>query len=133
MRHRYKRTKTLETWAQKSSNVIRNLLTSLIVSWQVKVTTKRAKVLKAEADSFFSKLLSKFDKYEDEKVARREIIRVVKSVIYTEEAWKKIVDEILPKYKKNYIENKVKTWFVTDNKLWFRAGDGAEEILLSLV
>jgi ribosomal protein L17 len=133
MRHRYKRTKRLETWAQKSSNVIRNLLTSLVMSWQIRVTTKRAKVLKAEADSFFSKLLNKFDRYEDEKEAKREIIRVVKSVIYTEEAWKKVVNEILPKYRKNYVENKVKTWFVMDNKLWFRAGDWAEEILLRLV
>jgi hypothetical protein len=47
-------------------------------------TSKRAKVLKSEADSFFSRLIRMMNKYE-EKDAKRECIRYVKSVLFGKE------------------------------------------------
>ncbi len=129
MRHRKKRTKSIRWGIQKSDNKLRNLLTSLIENGQIKTTKKKAKVLKANWDKFFAKLISKFDKYEDEKEVKREIIRQVKSVVYTKKAWKKVVEELIPRYKK---EEK-KSWFIADYKLGFRKGDWAEEILVKLL
>jgi hypothetical protein len=41
--------------------------------------------LKSEIDKLFSSLLNQFNKYQDEKDVKREVIRIVKSIIYTEE------------------------------------------------
>lgn len=59
-------------------------LTSLVKNGKITTTPKRAKVLKAYADSFFSSLLSLYEKG-DEAYAQREAIRIVKATIYGEE------------------------------------------------
>lgn len=128
MRHRYKSTLKLNTWCQTRNNVVKNLLTSLIKSWQIITTTQKARVLKAEVDKFFSRLLRMFEMYKDEKDVRREAIRYVKSVIFTENEWKKIIDSLLPKYKQEWR----KSWFVSDYKMWTRLWDWAEKILVKL-
>ncbi len=129
MRHRKKRTKSIRSGIQKSNNQLRNLLTSLIQHGQIKTTKRKAKVLKSKWDKFFAKLIRQFDKYEDEPEVRREIIREVKRVVYTKEAGQKVVEELVPKYKK---EGRT-SGFISDYKLGFRKGDGAEEILVKLV
>ncbi len=95
----------------------------------MKTTSKRAKVIKSEADRFFGRLLGLFDKYQDEKDVRREAIRIVKATIFTDAEGKKVVDELLPKYK---AEGK-KSGFVADYKLGYRVGDGAEKVLVRLI
>ncbi len=112
MRHRQKRTLELSTGVQKKNLVLRTMLTNLVTHGKMTTTPKRAKVLKAEADSFFSKLLRTYKKFDDEKVSKREVIRIVKSVILTEEAGKKVVTELLPRYLD---ENKGS--FVADYKM----------------
>lgn len=82
MRHRHKRLLQLHTGAKKKTVFIRSLLTSLVKYDAVTTTSKRAKVLKSEADSFFSKLVAQFAKYENEKDAQRECIRIVKAEIF---------------------------------------------------
>lgn len=129
MRHRYNKLKSLSTWMVKKENVVRNLLTSLITSGHIVTTTKRAQVLKSEIDRLFSQLLSIVARFEDKADARRESIRVVKSVLYTELSGKKVIDELLPKY----IEEGRKSWFVQDYKLWFRPWDAAEKIMVKLI
>jgi len=98
---------------------IRSLLTSLVKYGAVTTTAKRAKVLKAEADSFFAKLVSQFAQYEDEKDAQRECIRIVKSEIFGEDEGKKIISDLLPKYRE---ANRTSS-FVEDYKVGFRSGD----------
>lgn len=98
MRHRQKRTLELSTGVQKKNLVIRTMLTNLVTHGKMTTTPKRAKVLKAEADSFFSRLLRTYRRFDDENISKREVIRVVKSTILTEEAGKKIVTDILPRY-----------------------------------
>ena len=112
MRHKKNRLLELSTGIQKKQNVIRNLLTSLVLHGEVKTTIKRAKVLKANADSFFARLVSLQDKY-DEAGAKREADRMVKSILYTEKAGKKAVTELLPKY----ISEGKRTGFVMDAKM----------------
>ncbi len=128
MRHKYNKLLELNTGAKKKSVFIRGLLTSLVQSGKVTTTPKRAKVLKAEADSFFFRLVNYFDKY-DEKAAKREAVRYVKSVIYGNEDWKKVIEQLLPKY----LEEKRKTSFVSDYKVGFRKGDSVEKIMIELL
>jgi ribosomal protein L17 len=93
------------------------MLTNLVKNGRVVTTPKRAKVLKAEADAFFSKLLNYSTRY-DESSAKRECIRYVKAVIFGKEEGKKVIEKMLPKYQ----ESKQKS-FVKDYKLGFRKGD----------
>lgn len=129
MRHRQKKLLNISTGAKKKTVFIRSLLTSLVKYGAVTTTPKRAKVLKSEADSFFSKLVSQFDKYDNEKDAHRECIRIVKSQIFGEEEGKKIMSDLLPKYK----ESKKTSGFVEDYKVWFRSGDAALKVLVKLI
>jgi ribosomal protein L17 len=59
------------------------MLTNLVKNGKVTTTSKRAAVLKAEADELISRLVTNTEKYE-EKDAKRENIRLIKSVIYSE-------------------------------------------------
>lgn len=128
MRHRQKTLLNLSTGAKKKTVFVRALLTSLVKYGAVTTTPKRAKVLKSEADSFFAKLVAQFAKYENEKDAHRECIRIVKSEIFGEEEGKKIISDLLPKYRE---ANKT-TNFVEDYKVGFKAGDGSLKVLIKL-
>lgn len=128
MRHNKKRLNKIDTGIQKKDNLVRNMITSLVKNWEMVTTYKKWQFLKREIDKFFSRLVDMFEKYEDEKDVRRETIRKIKDVVYTEKEGKKIIDELLPKYKE---ENKT-TGFVTYYKLGFRKWDGAEKVLLRL-
>lgn len=129
MRHKLKRVRQLNTWIHKTTNVVRSLLTSFVESGSVKTTPKRAKVLVAEFDKLVNKLLRQFSKYDNDKDVKREVIRIVKSVIYTDEAGKKLADEIVVKFK----EEGRSTWFTRSYKLGTRKWDNVEEILVKLV
>lgn len=127
MRHQDNKLLQLNTGNKKRSVFIRTLLTNLVRAGAVTTTPKRAKVLKAEADSFFSRLVRIDSKYE-EKDARRECINIVKSTIYGEDEGKKVIEVLLPKYR----EMKWKS-FVANYKIWFRKWDGSEKILIKLI
>ena len=118
----------LDTGAKKRDVYIRQLLTNLVKNGKTTTTPKRAKVLKSEIDSFFAKLV-KITKTHDEKDARRECIRYIKSIIYGEAEGKKVLNVLLPKY----IESWSTSSFVADYKLGFRVGDGVQKILLKLL
>lgn len=128
MRHQFKKTRKINVWAQKSEIVIRNMLTSLVTHWQIVTTVSKARVIKAQADKFFSRLVWLFAKYEQLSDVRREAIRILKSTLYTQEAWKKVIEEILPKYK----DANQTSGYISDYKLWVRSWDWAEKVLLKL-
>jgi len=118
----------LHTWAKTRHVFVRQLLTNLVKNGKITTTPKRAKVLKAEADAFFAHLID-LTKRLDEKDAKRECIRYVKSAIYGEDEGKKVIQTLLPKYK----ESGATSSFVADYKLGFRVGDGVQKILLKLL
>ena len=103
-------------------------MTNLVRTGAITTTKKRAKVLKSEANVFFSRLVRLYKTLE-EKDARRESIRYVKSIIYGEAEGKKVLATILPKY----LEAGAKSSYVADYKLGFRSGDAAEKILIKLI
>ena len=127
MRHQQNKLLELNTGAKSKWVFIRMQLSSLIRAWKITTTPKRAKVLKAFTDEFFSRLLS-FDAKYDEKAAKREAIKYVKSVVYGEEEWKTVIETLLPKYR----EEKRASGFTTSYKLGFRVGDAAAKIMLKL-
>ena len=129
MRHQKNKLLELSTGAKERRIFIRQLLTSLVRTGKVVTTPKRAKILKSEADSFFSKLLDIATRYPDEKDGKRECIRYVQSIIYGEEDGKKVINTWLPKYK----EAGTKSSFVADYKMGHRVGDGSEKIMLKLI
>lgn len=113
---------------QKRSNVLRNLLTSLVEHGQVKTTLQKSRALKAEADQFFGSLVQCYDNYPTEADAKREIIRKIKPVLYTESAGKKLANDLVPAWN----DAKQTFWFVRTLKLGARPWDNAEKILVSL-
>ena len=128
MRHQFKRTYEINTGDKKQSIFVKQLLSSLVRSGHVTTTPKRAMVLKATADKFFSRLVSKYKSYENPADGRRECIRVVKATILGEAEGKKVVDVLLPHYLAT-----PKQSYIADYKLGPRKGDGAEEIRVQLL
>ena len=127
MRHKHNRLLEVNTGAKSKSVFMRMQLSSLLRAGKLTTTPKRAKVLKAYTDEFFSTLLNISAKYE-EKDATREAIRFVKSVVYGEAEGKKVIETLLPKYK----EEKRKSGFTTEYKLGYRVGDASQKIMLKL-
>ena len=112
MRHQQNKLLQVNTGAKSKWVFMRMQLSSLIRAGKITTTPKRAKVLKAFTDEFFSRLLS-FDAKYDEKAAKRESIKYVKSVVYGEEEGKKVIENLLPKYR----EEKRTSGFTTSYKL----------------
>lgn len=128
MRHKHKRVLELNTWVIKTTIVMRNMLTNLVEHGKMETTIKRSKSLKAFADHFFARLV-RMQKNKDAKDAKREAIRYVSSVLFTESAGKKVVDELLPRF----VDEGISTWFVSNYKMWFRSWDAAEKVLVKII
>ncbi len=128
MRHKYNKLLELDTWAKKKDVFVRQLLTNLIKNGKTTTTPKRAKVLKSEVDAFFANLV-RISKKLEEKDAKRECIRYVKSRIFGEAEGKKVINVLLPKF----LEAGMTTSFVADYKLGHRVGDGVQKIMLKLL
>jgi ribosomal protein L17 len=129
MRHQKNRLNEIHTGPKKKSIFIRQLLTNLVRNGKVTTTPKRAKVLKAEADSFFSKLLEIAARYPEPKDVKRESIRYVSSRIFGEEDGKKVINTILPKI----IEEGRTTGFVTAHKVGHRVGDASLKTMITII
>jgi len=128
MRHRINKLKELNTWAKKKEVFLRNMLTSFVKIGRITTTPKKAKVLKAETDAFFSKLVNTYTRYTDEKESTRECIRLVKATIFGETEWKKVITELLPKYLADR-----RSSYVASYKMGFRKWDASEEVMLKLL
>jgi ribosomal protein L17 len=97
MRHQNNKLLELRTGEKTKSVFIRQLLTNLIKNGKIVTTAKRAKVLKAEANFFFARLV-RLSKTLEAKDAKRECDRFVKSIIYGEAEGKMAVSVYLPRY-----------------------------------
>lgn len=128
MRHQNNKLIQLNTGVKERRIFIRQLLTSLVRNGKVVTTPKRAKVLKSEADAFFSKLLGMQEK--------RDCIRYVKSLIYGEDDGKKVINVLLPKYKEAAAvagQAGKTSSFVADYKVGFRTGDASPKVMVKLI
>ncbi len=127
MQHRKNALLEINTGVKSKWVYIRQMLTNLVRNGKVATTSKRAAVLKAEADALISRLITNTKNY-SEADAKRENIRLIKSVIYSEAEGKKLLNDLLPKF----VESGKMSGFVCNYKLGYRLGDGAEKILVKL-
>lgn len=127
MQHRKNALLEINTGVKSKWVYIRQMLTNLVRNGKVTTTSKRAAVLKAEADALIGRLISNIKNY-SEADAKRENIRLIKSVIYSEAEGKKLLNDLLPKF----VESGKMSGFVFNYKLGYRLGDGAEKILVKL-
>ena len=127
MQHRKNALLEINTGVKSKNVYIRQMLTNLVRNWKVSTTSKRAAVLKAEADALIGRLITNTKNY-SEADAKRENIRLIKSVIYSEAEGKKLLNDLLPKF----VESGKMSGFVCNYKLGYRLGDGAEKILVKL-
>ncbi len=126
MRHRHKKSVQMNTGVVKQQTVLRNLLTSLVVHGSIETTPSRARALKAYADGFFSRLVKR-TKNLSEADAVRENIREVKSVLFTEEAGKKMINDLLPQFVSRDASS-----YVTNHKAGLRSGDATTKVIVSI-
>ncbi len=129
MRHRYNRLLEFNSGIQKKDNVLRNMLTSLLREKRITTTPKKAKVVKHEADKLFARLVRTSKKYKEEDVSKREVKRILDSIIYD----KNVVTEIMNDKLSTYLESWKVSWFVKNYKVGYRKGDAVEKIMLELV
>ena len=127
MQHRKNSLLEINTGVKSKWVYIRQMITNLVKNGKVTTTSKRAAVLKAETDALISRLVSNTKNY-SEKDARRENIRLIKSIIYSEPEGKKLLNDLLPKY----VESGKNSGFICTYKLGYRLWDGAEKILVKL-
>jgi ribosomal protein L17 len=127
MQHRKNALLEINTGVKSKGVYVRQMLTNLVRNWKVTTTSKRAAVLKAEADALISRLITNTKNY-SEADAKRENIRLIKSVIYSEAEGKKLLNDLLPKF----VESGKMFGFVCNYKLGYRLWDGAEKILVKL-
>ena len=100
----------------------------MVKNGKITTTGKRAKVLKSEANAFFSRLV-RLSKTLAPKDAKRECDRFIKSVIYGEAEGKKVMEVYMPRY----VAEGAKSSYVVNYKLGFRVGDAAAKILMKLI
>ena len=117
MRHQVKSTKINRNSAQLKA-LIRSLSTALIVSWTIETTKVKAKVTASAIDKMIART-----KWKDKMNA----IRYLKKYLYWEDASRIILDKLHEKYKDR------QSWFTRIIKLWARAWDWAEKVILQLV
>lgn len=107
---------------------MRNLLTSLVLSGTITTSSRRAKALCAEADSFFARLVRRATDA-DQANGRRVVTATLRETLYSDEAGKKVLDELLPRRSQ---AQKV-SGFTQALKLGPRKGDAAEQMVVSLI
>ena len=116
----------MNTGIVKQQTVLRNLLTSLVTYGSIETTPSRARALKAYADGFFSRLVKRSKTLSDAD-ARRENIRDVKSVLFTEDAGKKVMDSLLPTFVSRETSS-----YVANHKAGLRPGDATTKVIVTL-
>jgi large subunit ribosomal protein L17 len=116
MKHRVRKKRLGRKTSQRKA-LIRSLLTGLVTFGKIQTTAARAKVLVSEFDAFVGCVRSQKEKHQQ--------IRQAKAVLYTENAQRILIDEVLP----NASHESGLTRFTLMGP---RNGDGAEIIQVEL-
>jgi len=117
MRHQKKK-RHLNVDDSHRKAIARTLVTSLVIHGRIKTTKAKAKLAQPLAENMIT-----VGKTKDTMNA----IRKLNSVFYEEKASKKLLEELVPKYKDR------QGGYTRIVKLGFRAGDNAEMVMLELV
>jgi len=116
MRHR-NNVKTLDRKTAPRKALLRGLATSLILHEKIKTTEAKAKVIRPLVERLITKGKA------NNLVARRELLKV----LYVENAAKKVLDNLSPRYKER------KGGYLRIIKLAPRQGDAAQMVQIEFV
>jgi len=130
MRHHYNRFLDINSGVQKKSNLIRNLITSLIENKRVTTTPKRAKVLRYEAEKLFAKLVKTYNRFENKDDAIREVKKILLANTFGGD---KIVNKAIEDKLMQYIQENRKSWFARLYRVGIRKGDNVEKVMVELI
>ena len=130
MRHHYNKFLDINSGVQKKSNLIRNLITSLIENKRVTTTPKRAKVLRYEAEKLFAKLVKTYNRFENKDDAIREVKKILLANTFGGD---KIVNKAIEDKLMQYIQENRKSWFARLYRVGIRKGDNVEKIMVELI
>ena len=130
MRHHYNRFLDINSGVQKKSNLIRNLITSLIENKRVTTTPKRAKVLRYEAEKLFAKLVKTYNRFENKDDAIREVKKILLANTFGDD---KIVNKAIDDKLMQYIQENRKSWFARLYRVGIRKGDNVEKVMVELI
>ncbi len=130
MRHHYNRFLDINSGVQKKSNLIRNLITSLIENKRVTTTPKRAKVLRYEAEKLFAKLVKTYNRFENKDDAIREVKKILLANTFGGD---KIVNKAIDDKLMQYIQENRKSWFARLYRVGIRKGDNVEKVMVELI
>jgi len=130
MRHHYNRFLEVNSGVQKKSNLIRNMLTSLIEYKRVTTTPKKAKVLRYEAEKLFAKLVRTYNRFENKEDALREVKKILLANTFGGD---KIVNKAIDDKLMQYIQENRKSWFARLYRVGVRKGDNVEKVMVELI
>jgi len=130
MRHHYNRFLEVNSGVQKKSNLIRNMLTSLIEHKRVTTTPKKAKVLRYEAEKLFAKLVRTYNRFENKEDALREVKKILLANTFGGD---KIVNKAIDDKLMQYIQENRKSWFARLYRVGVRKGDNVEKVMVELI
>ena len=119
MRHRVKKVPRLNIQKDHRVLLLRNLATSLVGSESIQTTEAKARAL----TPYFERLIA----MTKSKPNLREKVRYVKSELLTENAQKKLVDDLAVRYADR------KSGFTRTTPICMRKGDGAMKVAIELV
>jgi len=130
MRHHYNRFLEVNSGVQKKSNLVRNMLTSLIEHKRVTTSPKKAKVLRYEAEKLFAKLVRTYNRFENKEDALREVKKILLANTFGGD---KIVNKAIDDKLMQYIQENRKSWFARLYRVGVRKGDNVEKVMVELI
>ena len=130
MRHHYNRFLEVNSGVQKKSNLIRNMLTSLIEHKRVTTTPKKAKVLKYEAEKLFAKLVKTYNRFDNKDDALREVKRILLANTFGGD---KIVNKAINDKLMQYVQENRRSGFARLYRVGMRKWDNVEKVMVELI
>ena len=130
MRHHYNRFLEVNSGVQKKSNLIRNMITSLIEYKRVTTTPKKAKVLRYEAEKLFAKLVKTYNRFENKEDWLREVKKILLANTFGGD---KVVNKAIEDKLMQYIQENRKSWFARLYRVWVRRWDNVEKVMVELI
>jgi len=130
MRHHYNRFLEVNSGVQKKSNLIRNMLTSLIEHKRVTTTPKKAKVLKYEAEKLFAKLVKTYNRFDNKDDALREVKRILLANTFGGD---KIVNKAIDDKLMQYVQENRRSGFARLYRVGMRKWDNVEKVMVELI
>ena len=130
MRHHYNRFLEVNSGIQKKSNLVRNMITSLIEYKRVTTTPKKAKVLRYEAEKLFAKLVKTYNRFDNKEDALREVKRILLANTFWGD---KIVNKAIDDKLMQYIQENRRSGFARLYRVGMRKWDNVEKVMVELI